>query len=124
MAGGSHEGLAVAKNAVDFDFIGIMTEALCAETYKSVLPAYYDVCLKTRYSSSPEDAEMIELCVNSRIFDFGYVYDNWEGAAFLFQELLELDESELSSYYASQSKAYTKYYDSVLQRFTDYNGIN
>ncbi|MBQ5355785.1 MAG: hypothetical protein IIU08_07940, partial [Clostridia bacterium] len=64
MVDGGHEAMAVGKNAENLEFIGIMTEALCAESYKSVLPAYYDVCLKTRYASSPKDAEMMDLCVN------------------------------------------------------------
>ncbi|MGN1345226.1 MAG: hypothetical protein ACI4V1_00450, partial [Eubacteriales bacterium] len=74
MVDGNHEAMAVAKNAVDLDFIGVLTEVMCAEAYKQILPAYYDVCLKQRYASSPEDAEMIELCVDSRVFDLGYVY--------------------------------------------------
>ena len=118
MVDGGHEAMAVGKNAENLEFIGIMTEALCAESYKSVLPAYYDVCLKTRYASSPKDAEMMDLCVNARVFDLGYVYDNWNGVAFYFQELLRADKfQDITSYYKGREKAATKYYDKVLKLF-------
>ncbi len=118
MVDGSHEAMAVGKQAADLDFIGTMTEALCAESYKQVVPAYYDVCLKQRYASSPEDAEMIDLCVASRVFDLGYVYDNWNGVSFIFQELLRAKtKQDITSYYAEKEKAATTYYDKVIALF-------
>ena len=120
MVDGSHEAMAVGKDAQDLDFIGVMTEALCAESYKTVLPAYYDVCLKTRYASSPKDAEMMDLCVNARVFDLGYVYDNWNGVAFFFQELLRADSfQDITSYYKKKEKVATKYYEKVLALFDE-----
>ena len=118
MVDGSHSAMAVGKDAQDLDFIGILTEAYCAESYKKVLPAYYDVCLKQRYASSPKDAEMMDLCVNARVFDPGYVYDNWNGVAFYFQELLRAAQfQDITSYYKSREKAATKYYEKVLKLF-------
>ena len=118
MVDGSHSAMAVGKDAQDLEFIGILTEAYCAESYKTVLPAYYDVCLKQRYASSPKDAEMIDLCVDARVFDLGYVYDNWNGVAFYFQELLRADKfQDITSYYKGREKAATKYYDKVLALF-------
>ncbi len=118
MVDGSHEAMAVGKSATDLEFIGIMTEVLCAESYKEVLPTYYDVCLKQRYASSQKDAEMMDLCVNARVFDFGYVYDNWNGVAFYFQELLRSETfQDITSYYKSKEKAANKYYQKVIDKF-------
>ncbi len=118
MVDGGHEAMAVAKSATDLEFIGIMTEVLCAESYKEVLPTYYDVCLKQRYASSPEDAEMMDLCVDARVFDFGYVYDNWNGVAFYFQELLRSETfQDITSYYKGKEKAANKYYEKVIDQF-------
>lgn len=120
MVDGYHEAMAVGKSAVDLEFIGIMTEVLCAESYKQVMPAYYDVCLKQRYASSAEDAEMIDLCVASRVFDLGYVYDNWNGVSFYFEQLLrDTKQQDITSFYAGKEKAAVNYYDKVVALFTD-----
>ncbi len=118
MVDGGHEAMAIGKQMADLDFIGTIVEVLCAESYKQVLPAYYDVCLKQRYASSPEDAEMIDLCVASRVFDFGYVYDNWQGVSFIFQDqLCSGQHKDITSVYKAKEKAVTKHYDEVLALF-------
>lgn len=120
MVDGYHEAMAVGKNAIDLEFIGVMTEVLCAESYKQVMPAYYDVCLKQRYASSAEDAEMIDLCVASRVFDIGYVYDNWQGVSFYLEQLLrDTSGQDITSFYAKKEKAAVKYYNEVVALFTD-----
>lgn len=120
MVDGSHEAMGIAKNGNDLEFVGIITEVMCAEAYKQILPTYYDVCLKQRYASSPDDAEMIELCVNSRVFDFGYVYDNWKGVAFFVQDLIGAQQStDITSHYKSKETAALNHYNSVLALFTE-----
>ncbi len=117
MVDGNHEAMGIAKSAVDLEFIGILTEIMCAEAYKQILPAYYDVALKQRYASSPEDAEMIELCVASRVFDLGYVYDNWKGVSFYMQTLIPAGNKDIASHFAKNEKAATKYYSKVTDMF-------
>jgi len=113
-----HEAMAVAKNGNDLNFVGKITEVLCAESYKQILPAYYDVALKHRYASSPDDAEMIELCVESRVFDFGYVYDDWAGVSFYMQTLIGHDASaDIASYYKKNESAARKHYEAALEVF-------
>ncbi|MBQ8641469.1 MAG: hypothetical protein IJ480_04565 [Clostridia bacterium] len=119
MADGGHQALSLPITTPDLEYVGILTEALCAETYKTVLPAFYDVCLKQRYSSSEEDAEMIDLCVASRMFDFGYVYDNWQGVAFLFQDQIVAKKNEIASYYQTKERAALKYYETVVEKFME-----
>ena len=118
MVDGAHEAMGVALCSYDLDFIGVMTEVMCAESYKRVLPAYYDVALKQRYASSPEDAEMIELCVDSRVFDLGYVYDNWKGVSFYLESLISnAGSKDITSHYQKNEKPVAKYYDRVIKMF-------
>lgn len=120
MADGSHEAMAIGKSAADPEYVGIITEALCAESFKTVIPAFYDECLKSRYASSPEDAEMIELCVDSCIFDWGYVYDNWKGIAFLFGANVNQSGKDITAIYESKEESALKYYmDKVMPLFTE-----
>jgi len=118
MVDGNHEAMAIGKNAADLEFIGTITEVMCAESFKQILPAYYDVCLKSRYADSPDDAEMIELCVASRVFDMGYVYDNWKGCSFWVETLIGSQKSkDIASYYQKNEKSAITYYDKVLAMF-------
>ena len=117
MVDGGHEAMGIALCAADLEYIGIITEVMCAEAYKQILPAYYDVALKQRYASSPEDAEMIELCVASRVFDLGYVYDNWKGVSFYMESLINAGNKDITSHYQKNQKAATKYYEKVTKIF-------
>ena len=50
-------------------------EAMCAESYRTVTPAYYDVALKVKYARDEEAAAMLDIATQSIVFDFGYLYN-------------------------------------------------
>ncbi len=54
----------------DYDFVGILMEALNAESWKTVYPAYYEEALKGRYATDPNMARMVDLITESRIYDY------------------------------------------------------
>lgn len=55
-------------------------EAMCAESYRSVTPAYYDVALKVKYARDEEAASMLDIATQSIVFDFGYLYNQYISA--------------------------------------------
>ena len=64
----------IPKTVKNFEMAGTITEALCAESYKKVIPAFYEVSLKTKLARDDESAEMIDIIRNGLTFDFGKVY--------------------------------------------------
>ena len=50
-------------------------EAMCAETYRTVMPAYYEIALKRQYARDDISAGMIDLIHDTSMTDFGYVYN-------------------------------------------------
>ena len=61
----------------------------------------------------------MDLCVNARVFDLGYVYDNWNGASFWFQDMLaDASHPDMTSYYQKKAKVVEKYYGKVVKLFT------
>ena len=52
---------------------GAITEALAAYGGKYVLPAFYDVSLKTKYARDDDSEEMMDIIKDSIIFDVGYL---------------------------------------------------
>ena len=61
----------VPATCQDTDFVGYMLETLNYESYKTVIPAYYETALKTKYSRDAESSEMLDLIFASRRIDIG-----------------------------------------------------
>ncbi len=103
MVGGSHTALAVPKTAPDTEFVGRIVEALSAESWKTVTPTLYEIALKTRYLRGSEDKQMLDIIIDGTQFDFGTVYDNWQGFAFTLQFMMGEKNNDFSSYYSKKS---------------------
>jgi len=120
---GGHEGLAVVKSITDPEFVGIVTEVLCAESWKKTVPAYYDTALKYKGARDYESIAMIDMIMESRVFDFGYVYGGW-GPVFWIQYLLEAKSMDISSYYQKNHKVFDKYMEKIYKAFDEYESGN
>ncbi|MHB1150820.1 MAG: hypothetical protein ACYCWE_11050 [Eubacteriales bacterium] len=117
---GAHEAMAVPVTVTDIEKVGIITELLCAETYKQVVPAYYDTALKVKGTRDEVSVEILDMIVGSRVFDFGFIYDNWKGASFLLQDLVLKNNSDFQSLYESKESSINTYYESVIAAMEDY----
>ena len=53
------------------EMAGAILEAMACESMKSVIPAYYDIALKVKFTRDNESAEMLDLAFKNRVFDFG-----------------------------------------------------
>ena len=120
---GGHEGLAAVRSLSDPEFVGTIIEALCAESWKKTVPAYYDVALKYKGARDYESIAMIDLIMVSRIFDFGYVYGGW-GPVFWIQTMLASKKKDIASHYERNHKAFDKYMESVYAAFDEYAAGN
>ena len=116
---GGHEGLAIVRSITDPEFVGIITEVLCAESWKKTIPAYYDTALKYKGARDYESIAMIDMIMESRIFDFGYVYGGW-GPVFWIQYLLEMPSKDIASYYQKNHKVFDKYMEKIYKSFDEY----
>lgn len=120
MADGNHAAMGVPYSAMNLDFIGAVTEVLCAETWKTVQPTYYDVALKVKGARDEESIAILDMIFEHRVFDFGYVFDNWKGVSFFLQWMLADGNTNFESYYKSREKTVTKYYSKVIESFEKY----
>ena len=117
---GGHEGLAILKSISDPEFAGTISEALCAESWKRVVPAYYDVALKFKGTRDERSIEMLDAIVQSRVFDFGYVYGGW-GCVFWIQYMMEQKSKDITSYYEKNFASYEKTMEKVFKAFDEYS---
>ena len=69
-----HASLVVMPITVpDYDRTGKIIEALCAVGNREVIPAFYEVSLKTKFSRDYESEAMIDIVRDSLIYDIGYI---------------------------------------------------
>ena len=91
----------------DYEKTGKIIEALCAIGNRDVIPAFYDVSLKTKFSRDAESEEMIDIIKESIIYDLGYA----SGGTFqsVGHDLAGESNPDFASYYArNESSAISK----------------
>ena len=100
----------------NLEFIGTIFEALSAESYKTVYPEYYDTALKGKYSSESETAEMVDIIVAGRNFDFSYQFGEsyFARMCYLIRDMLKDNETDLASKYKSKEKVLQKSIENKL----------
>lgn len=85
------------------EFVGTIYEALCAESYKKVYPAYYDIALKGKYSTDAGTAEMVDLIMEGRNFDFSFQFgiSHFQRLPYLMRDLVAANNANLASKWKS-----------------------
>ncbi|MCQ2432891.1 MAG: hypothetical protein MJ175_09855 [Clostridia bacterium] len=66
-----YDATIIPTSAKDPECSSIILEALNCESYNSVLPAYYDIALKNKYTRDPDSAEMLDIIMANRVLDIG-----------------------------------------------------
>ena len=117
MSDGAHGVMTVPITISKPDYTSIILEAMNAETYKQVAPAYYDIALKVKYSRDNESSRILDLLMESRVFDFGYIYNN--GLAFVVQELVSKKSNNSQSRYTSMMKSSEKSFKKIIDAYLD-----
>lgn len=112
--------MAVPKTVTDIERTGILLEALSFESYKSVLPWYYDVMMTKKNVRDEQSGLMLELIYNTRAFDFAYVYDK-QTLSFSFHLQIQANNPDLASYYAKNEKVVTKVMEKNVKTFQEFD---
>jgi hypothetical protein len=69
-------GIPLTVTGEDLEMMGALMEALASESYKTVMPAYYEVALKTKYVSDDESAKMLDKVIDNLYLDAGFFYSD------------------------------------------------
>ena len=118
--GGSHDIQGVLITAQDKEFVGLIMEALNAESWKTVTPAYCETTLKYKGTRDEDSLEMVDITLDGRIYDFGFVYGGW-GEAFWLQYCLNDNNSkDITSYVEKNKNAWNATMEKVFATFDEY----
>jgi hypothetical protein len=88
--------LTVPVTAPDLEKVGIITDALCAESKYTLIPAYYDIQLKTKFSRDDESSKMLDFIFAARKYDFVLIY-NWGNADAAMRDLMLNNKTDIVS---------------------------
>ena len=61
----------IAVTNADAERAGVMLEALNSYSAKTIIPAFYDIALKTKHARDDESSEMLDLILNTLVIDIG-----------------------------------------------------
>ena len=104
----------------DGPFVGTVYEALCAESYKTVFPAYYDVMLKSRYSAEPATAQMIDMIMAGRKLEFSFQFgEKLSRLPYQFRDMVCAGETDAASRYKKIQKSLDKVIGKTLEVYAD-----
>lgn len=104
----------------NFEFIGIIMEVLNAETYKTVYPEYYDTALKGKYATDQMTANMIDLIMDARTFEFAFQFGPYIARLpYMFRDCLTSKTTALASRLQKSQKMIDRQIGSVYSFYED-----
>ena len=104
----------------DLTRTSLILETLCILGREYVIPAYYDVALKTRDSRDEESSAMLDIIAANRVFDLGYYNESFGGSyASHFAEIATSSSREFASWYQPKEKAAGKMLEKILKTYTE-----
>lgn len=105
------------------ELTGAMTEALAAESYRKVTPAYFETALQSKYARDEESIAMLDLVRSSIKYNFGYVY--CLNAFYSTRTLMNTGagSTDFASYYQRNIKSWQRSLDKMIEKFDEtYSG--
>ena len=111
----THSVFVIPTTCADPERAAAVMEALSSTKYQLVLPTYFEVALKTKYSESTDTAEIFDLIHNSMVLDFGYVnHLALSNPATVYTNALD-DIGSFASLIKVQEKSLNKKYETVAK---------
>ncbi|HHX53658.1 MAG TPA: extracellular solute-binding protein [Clostridiales bacterium] len=107
----------VPKNAENPDMIGAVTEAMAAESYFSVTPAFFETAMKYKYSTDENSIEMLDIIRAGALFNFGFVNSvSCDNMIHIFRYMVD-ENTPYASLYARNEKKYNKSLERLVEGY-------
>lgn len=106
----------------DKSYSASIAEAMACQSYKTVVPAFYDTALKTKYARDDESQEMIEIILEHVVFDFADIYSQTLGgdassAGKMLRTLVWNKDPNFASKWASVADSNEKLKNDLIAKF-------
>jgi hypothetical protein len=107
--------MGVPATVVDTERTGVIIECLNAESYRTCVPAMYDIVLTEKFSRDEMSVKMLDLILDGRTQNFGYVYEGSTGMQWALTNLMKSNSTDFTSYYTKREKSAVKYYNQIIE---------
>jgi len=119
MSDGGASMMAIPTTVEEPDKIGKIISALNAESWKTVVPQYYNIAIKTKFTRDEESVQILDMLLDGRTFDFGFIYTGWNGYAFYLNDLISQKNNSIASWFEKRKNVAEKYLEKVLLSFEE-----
>lgn len=112
--------IAIPISATNPETSALVLEALSFESHVNVIPAYYEVALKTKYSRDNDSEKMLDIVRESAYYDFGFINNtNLAGISDDFGNYIRSKNADFASWYASKKTQYETSLDKLLEVYKE-----
>ena len=96
------------------EFSGALLEAWSSQSYRKIMPEYFETALKTRYSQDSDSSRMFDLIRSSITYDPGEIFNNFLGnPSGLFRDSIRDNKSDWVSTVKASSKKWQSSLDEL-----------
>lgn len=108
----------IPTSVSNIDRTCVILEALNSMSTNTVLKAYYDITLKTKYSRDEESAAMLDIIFNNRLYDTSIVYQIANINSSVYSKAANND-ADLASFYNKNRKAMNKQIEAIAKKLAE-----
>ena len=114
----------VPVTCAKLDAAAATMEAMCAESYRKVTPAYYEIALKKKYARDDESSQMIDIIRDGLRFNFGFLNSMGIGPFIggMFRELMTAKSTDFASYYEKRESIWKQDLDKIIKAYENLPG--
>ncbi len=117
MVNGHSTMMTVPITVAEPERTGIIIEALASESHRTIIPTYAEIVTKVKYSRDNDTSLMIDYILESRTYNFGYVYMGSTGIGFILTTLMDTQDNNFSSAYAKIENSTIKHFEKVISAY-------
>ncbi|MFA6947654.1 MAG: hypothetical protein WCQ72_01595 [Eubacteriales bacterium] len=108
----------IPATCTHLDEVSAVLEALCAESYRTVMPAFYETALKVKYARDDKSSQMIDLIHDSVSSEFIYIYSPvLNDIGTFYRSLVSGKTADFASAYKKKEAGTQKKLDSLIEAY-------
>ena len=109
--------LAVPMTIEDPVRTGILTEGLAVESYRNIRDALFEVTAKSKSARDADSTRMMDLVMETRVFDLGYSHMYDQPLVNFVRDLLQRDSTDVASTIEKGIKPMQKKLDKIIEAY-------